>query len=502
MVSVGYADNANRKDGINVIVYNSENVIAEEATTIDNLVVEFNGIAVGTGYRVVASAEGYGESVKTDISVSSAGIKLVSVPSLTNKYGSVCGTVTDTKGNAIENALVKIGDYTAFTDASGHFIKIGLALASYTVTISKEGYTTQILAQTISVESSETTDIGIVNLASVYGSITGTVSVNDSGSVEGITVTASLGGTNAAIVKTDAHGKYTISNLQPGRYTLKAEADGYALATRSVDVAADAETTADVLALSNLFGTVSGKVTDTKGSSIEDAIVKIGDINILTTATGFFSKTGIGLGNYTITVSKDGYSTKTLSGEITIESSTLTDIGTVQLASVYGSITGSITVNDNKTLEGIHISAVSSDGKNSYSTMTNAEGMYLLSNVVSGQYSLSAKQLGYTDASDTVVVDADKQSVAPTLYLAAKYGSISGKVSLADSVDNSGVIITLKSIDDESIAPATLSGVDGIYTFDNLSVAGQYAVTFSKEGFVSNSGKTIFVELGKNEAMA
>ena len=422
---------------------------------------------------------------------------------LIKNAGNLLGTITKTGSTDHSNITVRLSDgkntYTEGTATDGTLLITGIEPSTYAATISSSGFITQTV-EGIVIEAAKNTTISPISLVANGGTITGSVVMNDGGSKAGVLITAKSNDEKYSYTtSTDENGSFTIPNAYPETYTLTLTKTGYAIITRSgIQSVAGQSTNAGEFSFSSDFGTIEGTITDTKGNPIENAIIKIGEINILTTVNGSFSKTGIGLGNYTVTVSKDGYSTKTLSGEITIESSMLTDIGTVQLASVYGSITGSITVNDNKTLEGIHISAVSSDGKNSYSTMTNAEGMYFLSNVVSGQYSLSAKQLGYTDTSDTVVVDADKQSVAPTLYLAAKYGSISGKVSLADSVDNSGVIITLKSIDDESIAPATLSGVDGIYTFDNLSVAGQYAVTFSKEGFVSNSGKTIFVELGKN----
>ena len=507
--------------------------------------------------------------------------------SFSSEFGTIEGTVTDTKGNPIENAIVKIGEITAFTGSNGKFSKTGIGVGGYTVTISKESYTNQTLAQTISVESSETTNIGAIRLSSIYGSISGTVTVNDNGSAVGIDVTATAADGKKTQVKTTVGGAYTIANLTPDNYTVSAEADGYATAERSAAVTADSNTEVDALALTSLsgslkvtvgyadnanrkdgitvsvydsadnkvteatttdsltvaftgiavgtnyriiaeaenyassartgisvlsaletsltvssltnrYGSVSGRVTDTDETAIENAIVRIGEISVITGADGRFTKSGIAVGNYTVMVSKDDYASKTLSEKITVEASEETEIGTVLLASEYGKLTGLVTVNDGGSVGGISVSAISSNGNYSYSTLTDENGSYVITAVQPGTYTVTVQKTGYSDTTADVEVRADRTATAATVMLLSKHGSVSGKVSLSESADNSGVTVTLTYVADTTIAPATISGADGTYTFSNLTNAGQYTITFSKDGYVSDTGKVVNVTLGQN----
>ena len=540
-------------------------------------------------YSLTLSKTDYAIITKTGVQSIAGQETNTGVFTFSSDYGTIEGTVTDSKGNPIENSIVKIGDITVFTNNEGKFSKTGIPVGSHQVTISQNGYTSQTLAQQIAIESSKTVNIGTIKLSSLYGTISGTVSVNDGRSTEGITVTVSATGMNSMSTKTDKNGGYSISSIQPGTYMVSSSVDGYASATRSVAITADSITEVDVLALTSLYGSieatvsysdsdetsgitvtlynsedqklyetittdsltvsfngisvgtdyrvvaeavgygarakaeinvtsagttvitvpglsnncgmVNGMVTDSDGNAIENAIVKIGDISVFTGSDGRFSKSNIEVGNYTVTISKDGYTSKTLSDRITVESSRETAIGTVLLASEYGKLSGSVSVNDGGTTSGINISAISSNGNYSYSTLTDENGSYVITSVQPGTYTITAKQNGYTDTTASVDVIADRTAVAGTINLASVYGSVSGKVALADSADNSGVTVTLTFIADPTIAPTAVSGADGTYAFSNLANAGQYSVTFSKDGYVSSTGTVVTVTLGQNRTI-
>ena len=585
-VTVGYAD-SEETSGITVTLYNSEDQKLYETTTTNSLTVTFNGARIGSGYRVTAEAVGYGARAKTDIIISSAQETAVSIPNLSNNCGLVNGTVEDTKGNPIANAIVRIGDITVFTNADGSFAKSGIAVGSYTVTISKDGYTSKTLSDKITVESSKETNIGSISLASMYGGLWGVVTVNDGGSVEGINVSVAMANGSSVQAKTLPDGSYEVEGLVPGTYTVSAESGSYSKATRTVIVNADRyievdalaltsltgslkvtvgyadnanrkdgitvsvydsndrkvvdaittdsltvtftgiavgtnyrivaeadnyassartgisvlsalETTLTVSSLTNRYGSVSGRVMDTDGVAIANAIVRIGEISVITDTAGYFSKNGIAVGNYTVTVSKDGYTAKTFNEKITVEASEETEIGTVLLASEYGKLTGLVTVNDGAGVAGISVSAISSNGNYSYSTLTVENGSYVITSVQPGTYSITVQRTGYSDATAVVEVMADRTATAATVTLLSKHGSVSGKVSLAESADNSGVTVTLTFAADTTIKTATISGADGTYTFSKLTNAGQYTITFSKDGYVSDTGRIVNAILGQN----
>ena len=584
-VTVGYADNASKKDGITISVFDSEDKKVVDAVTTNSLTVEFLGISVETGYRITAEADGYATSVRSGISVISALETSVAIPALTNRYGTVTGRVTDNKNNPIENAIVKIGDISVFTDRQGRFSKIGIVVGNYSVTVSKDGYDTKTFAQTISIESSSVTDIGAIILSSVYGSVSGTVTVNDDGSVEGITVTATAQNGVSTQVRTLADGTYTFTNLLSGIYTVRAEADGYEPASRSVSVSADTSASVDILALlcstgtltvtvgysdtdqtegitvtvydssakklyevmtldslslsfivpagdgyrvtaeavgygtraksdiivnsatetvivmpdlSDDFGQVNGKVEDSNGNGIANAIVKLGDLIVFTDENGQFSKSGLEAGTYQVTVSKDDYFPYTLDGRITVEKAKETNLGTIRLSSLYGSISGTVSIDNGGSSTGIHVYAVSSDGGYSYSTLTTGGGAYSFAKVVSGDYTVTVKQPGFADETESINVSADNNTIVPTISLSSEFGGVIGKVALSESVDNSGVVITLTFIADTSKYFTVVSGADGTFAVTNLIQEGLYTISFSKEGYVPNTGTIVNVKLGQS----
>ena len=430
-------------------------------------------------------------------------VKEVEPQILIKNAGTLVGNITKTGSTDHSNITVMLSDgenvYTGSTATGGSLMVTGIIPGTYIATISSSGFVTQTVEE-IKIEAAKNTTLNPISMIANGGTITGSVVMNDGREKAGVLITAkSSDNKYSYTASTDAEGMFTIPNAYPETYTLTLTKANYAIITQTgIQSIAGQTTNVGEFSFSSDFGTIEGIVTDTKGNPIENAIVRIGEIIVNTDSEGQFSKTGIVIGNYTVTVSKDGYTTKTLDGNKTIESSQTSSTGTIELASIYGSISGTVTVNDDRTVEGIHISAVSNDNTNSYSTLTKADGTYSLINVATGTYTITAKQAGYSDLSETVNVVADTNAVVPTIGLISKYGSVSGKVALAESPDNSGITVTLKFVADSTIVPATISGADGTYTFSNLTNAGQYSLILSKDGYVSSTGTIVNVTLGQN----
>ena len=433
-------------------------------------------------------------------------VTTVQQQTLIKNAGNLVGTISKIGSSDHSNITVMLSDgenvYTGSTATDGSLMITGIVPGTYSATISCSGFITQTV-ENIRIEAAKNTTVNPISLTANGGDIKGSVLMNDGRDKAGVLITAKSSDEKYSYTtSTDNEGKFTISNAYPGTYTLTLSKTGYAIETKlEVQSIAGQETNAGAFTFSSDYGTIGGTITDTKGNAIENAIVKVGEISIFTDGNGQFSKTGIPVGNHTVAISKEGYATQTLGQTITVESSKTVNIGIVQLASIYGSISGTVSVNDGKPTVGINISALSSDGKNSYSTLTDVEGKYSLSNMTAGQYTITAKQTGYSDSSETVAVVSDNEAIVPSITLISKYGSVSGKVALADSADNSGATVTLTFIADPTIAPTAVSGADGTYTFSNLTNAGQYSVTFSKDGYVSSTGTVVTVTLGQNQTI-
>jgi len=71
------------------------------------------------------------------------------------------GTIKDKAGNPIADVIVKIGDKTAITDASGNWQITGLSEGSYILTATKAGYS--FASQNIPIEKGK--EIATVTIA-------------------------------------------------------------------------------------------------------------------------------------------------------------------------------------------------------------------------------------------------------------------------------------------------------------------------------------------------
>ena len=433
-------------------------------------------------------------------------VTTVSSQVLIKNSGTLIGTVSKIGSEDHSNVIVILSDwehtYTGSSAEDGSLLISGIIPGTYSATISSSGFITQTV-EAITIEAAKNTIINPINLIANGGCIKGSVKMNDSEEKTGVLITSrSSDGKYSYTTSTDNDGNFRISNAFPGTYTLTLSKTGYAIvAMADVLSIAGQETDAGILELSSDYGSVEGYVVDKNGTGIENAIVKVGEISIFTDEEGGFSKTGIPVGNHVVSISKEGFTTWSLVQTITIESSKTTNLGTIKLASIYGSVSGQVIVNDSGSVSGIHVSAVSSDGKNSYSTLTDSDGKYAFANMAKGSYSLTAKQSGYSDSTEYVTVAADNDTSVPTMTLVSKYGSVSGKVTLEDNADSSGVTITLTFSADPSIVKTTVSGADGTYIINNITKAGQYSVTLSKDGYVSNKNNMVSVELGQNQVV-
>ena len=310
------------------------------------------------------------------------------------------------------------------------------------------------------------------------------------------------------LAMTDGEGNFSIFNVPQSTYTLRYTANGYmAKMVDNVVLYSDSDTENPVTTVQlqtliknagNLVGTIS-KIGSNDHSNIT-VMLSDGE-NTFTGSTaedGSLLISNIIPGTYTATISTSGFLTQTVEN-IKIEAAKNTNIEPVNLTANGGSIIGTIILNNNSDKGGGIITARGVENGYSYTAGTDAEGRFVISGAFPGTYTVTISKTGFATVTiENVDSVAGLTTELGTTKLVSLYGSVSGKVSLSDSIDSSGVIIELRNVDDASIAPKTLSGTDGAYSFENLSVAGQYILTFSKDGFVSDSGKTVTVTPGAN----
>lgn len=186
--------------------------------------------------------------------------------------------------------------------------------------------------------------------------VSGTVKDSSGKAVSGATVELYKDGTKVADATAGTDGKYTISNVSTGTYTLKAKSsDGSLNGSASVTVAADSISNADVTVAKGF--TVSGTIKS-YGSETENVTVTLTPENgtpmttVVTGNSAAYKFENVSAGTYTLKVEKKGHAPWT--EEITVGSTAIGKDVTVYL---YGDINGDgfVKAND-KTILARHLS--------------------------------------------------------------------------------------------------------------------------------------------------
>gem|GEM_PF-1150526 len=423
-----------------------------------------DGVAEGT-YTVTASATYYtqntGQAVVAAGNVTSCNIVL------TPNVGTLTGHVTSSQGGAISGATVSIPGHTAVqTDANGSYTISNVAVGDYTVTASKTDFDNNTAPATITPGQSTTCDL---ELTPQPGTISGQVTSSLGGGVSGATVSA---GDKTAT--TDGSGNYTLSVL-PGTYEVTASADHFQNGSGSATVTSNHTTTVNLSMVPNK-GKISGQITSSLGGGIGGATVSIPGYDAVTAdAGGNYLIDCVLPGTYTVTASMTGYDSNTGSAVVTSDNTTTRNI---VLTPQYGTISGTITSSLGGNLSGV---TVSIPGK---STTTAANGTYTLSNVIPGNYTVSASLANYNNNSAPATV-TQGQTTTVNMSLVPLPGSITGQITSGGNPVR-GAVCSIPGY------AAVSADYDGYYTISGVT-PGTYTLTVSRYGYYAstNTGQVV-----------
>ena len=151
------------------------------------------------------------------------------VANFTANTSTVTGQVTRSCDNSpVAGATVQIGTYSATTSSDGGYTINNVNAGTYTATISKAGYTTITTSVTLTVGQNLTQNFTLTPLSGVSGFV---YDACDNQPVSGATV--QVGSSTAT---TGVSGKYTLTGLAFGSYTVTAAKNGYSEASITADV--------------------------------------------------------------------------------------------------------------------------------------------------------------------------------------------------------------------------------------------------------------------------
>jgi len=306
---------------------------------------------------------------------------------------SISGTITPvTGGNGATITITGAANATATANSSGNFTVSGLANGTYTITPSHGGFSFSPSSMNVTINNaSVTTGIAFTATALTFG-ITGTLSPAVGGS--GATVT--LSGAASATTTSDGAGNYSFSGLANGTYTVTPSHTGYTFnpisKTAPVNGASVASinftATPQIGQTYSITGTIS-PITGGSGST-----VTLSGAAVATTTTdsaGNYTFAGLSNGTYAVTPSHSGYTFNPSVQTAAISGANVTGVNFTAQSNPTFSISGTIS-----PITGGSGSTVTLSGAAAATTIANSSGNYTFAGLVSGSYTVTPANTGYT----------------------------------------------------------------------------------------------------------
>lgn len=349
-------------------------------------------------------------------------------------------------------------------------------------------------------------DNGIVQIKKT-ATIMGFVEFSDESSLLGVDVY--IPGTSF-IAKTDESGKFSLTGVPDGRYRIVADKDNYIPAYSDyITILTDDESDnlinlENSLVLKPGYGTIEGSLVyeGNMSSTVPYATVSIANNNdasknvtVTSNESGKYSAGSLSPGVYSITIVPDSlYQSATVSN-VEVFAAQTTIVDPVVIKALGGVFKGSVNTFDGKSALGASVLLASNSGTQRYTTQADSDGIFIINNVLPGQYTCTIIMDGYSPSSaDVAIASAQTSELSCTLQLGV--GTISGKVYLEGSEVYSGITVTAINTADSSIKYSSTTLADGSFDILQIDIEGNYQLVVSKEGYVTDSYTMTSVKLG------
>ncbi len=268
---------------------------------------------------------------------------------------------------------------------------------------------------------------------------------------------------------TQADGSYTFSGVDAGSYTITPSLAGYIFAPIFLDVTVGPDAVNVNFTGTPLFS-ISGAVYSDLTVPLAGVTITAdpGAYSAITDGSGAYLLVDVPAGDYTLTPSKPEYTFTPDSLPVHLDAN---QVG-IDFQAVQNTYTISGTILDNAAVPVAGVTV--SDGAGD-TTTTGADGAYLFSGLVAGDYMIAPTKIGFIfdPESRPVHVGPDQTGIDFTAYPVYK---ISGLV--LDNLGNPLAGVTVSAGGQTAVTAG-----DGTYTITGL-LAGQYLVTPSLVGYL------------------
>lgn len=400
---------------------------------------------------------------------------------------TLSGVIVDGDSNvALSGITVELeGIATITTGESGEFAFDGLQNDTYTLNILSNNYAP--LYTSIHMVGDDI-NLGTLrlnkNIDATISTIRGTITdIQNDTPLDSVTV--SIGDKQTT---TDEGGNYIIDSIEAGTYTITLQKAGYIQANQSITVLANTIVqynaslrSLDLSTSARIFGTI---VDNETLGLLENAQVSLTFEDSMltqnTTSKGIFEFKNLSQGDYKLEITKDEY--HSVYTNFTIQSTQNIDYGIIKLTKADQNQSSSVAiqgiVTDTYTKQPISGATISVSGA---TTLTSADGSYLLENIPSGEISIEASMDGYYSTTGTASVTSGSTlifspSLKPTDETKLK---IFGTLLDAETFEPlSDVNVTLSGENNATV----YTNIEGYYIFDELA-QGKTTIKINKFGY-------------------
>lgn len=476
--------------GATVTLLNEQTVTQVDVTTDAAGQYSLLLLVPGIVYLIRAAAPGFAASASS-VRIQPGATATVNF-ALAAAPGSLSGVVTESQvGQPLASASVQLADVrglilqTAATDAAGRFGFDSLASGAYTLLVNSAGFANLSIGAIV--QSGQNTDVAI-QLIRQSGTIGGRVFAPGGLPIANAEVSVSLNGAVIIRTITDADGIFFIPSLYPQTYLVAVVAEGFAAQSLGVLVEPLLEAALD-FALVRQTGSLSGFITDASGGQLAGAVINV-RVNFLSITTqtaqvlsddnGLYSLAGLLPGQYTITVSLQGF--QNAIGVVAVRELQNTELSFALLTDP-GRIEGLVLDDRQRPITDVTVSVIisSTTGSTVSSVFAGNDGRYASEDLAPGFYMLLAKAAGFRADQVTRQIGAG-QTVAADIMLVPLPGAVQGTIT----DDRTGAPVpgaTVKALTQNGVGlDAVLTDNKGFYRLEGLRPGG-YSIIASSPAY-------------------
>lgn len=261
-------------------------------------------------------------------------------------------------------------------------------------------------------------------------------------------------------------------------------------------------------------GSIAGIVTDFNGAVLVCAKVTITNsqtgkhYETATDQNGLYQLPYLAVGRYTLEFAARGFEIETRS-DVVVNASKVERLdvrlpvgknslvcGPVDCGPIGCGVTGRVTDATGAGIGGAHVTV---KNKVSYESVTDSQGLYRFSEVISGSYDISFEAPGFRTETRLITINASERVALDATLQVGTYsgpqititGSLEGRVADATGAAVSNTLVVVAN-DSTGTSFTTSTDARGFYQFAQLD-PGSYTVRFEARGFKTAFRKSVSV---------